>query len=382
MNNIVDLPQRQCALEADESFIIQAPAGSGKTELLIQRYLRILALVDAPEEIVAITFTRKAAAEMRGRILNALEQVINNQEPVDAAAEITRRLAIQVIAQDRQRGWQLADNPSRLRIQTIDSLTASLTRQMPVLAQFGAQPETIEDAGELYTLAAANTLAELESGGAWSDAIAMLLRHLDNDMPRVRNMLATMLARRDQWLRHITMQHQRQELEAALVHLVEAELSQVAQRLPPALQAELLVLLRAAAANLTRDGSDSNITICLDIDSMPGSDATDLATWQAITTLLFTQSDSWRKTANAKLGFPAASANKAQSETRKAMKTRFSALIANLSADAVLSAKLLEIKYLPPVCYSDSEWDVVDALYQLLVLRMRSYVCYLPSACK
>ena len=150
---VADHAERARALDGSRSFIVRAPAGSGKTRLLIQRYLALLAQVDEPEEIIAITFTRKAAAEMRHRVLDAFASALRA-----SAGDDTVGLARAVLARDAERGWQLMRHASRLRMQTIDALNASITRQMPLLARFGAQPESVDDASTLYGDAARNLL--------------------------------------------------------------------------------------------------------------------------------------------------------------------------------------------------------------------------------
>src|SRR5919206_3221111 len=175
---ISDDKQRQEALDVRRSFIVQAPAGSGKTDLLVKRYIRLLGAVEKPEEIVAITFTIKAAAEMRKRVL----------AKVPNAGDIAHRL----------------------RIQTIDAFCAAITRQMPVVSRFGAQPGIIEDAWEHYWEAGLRAVNEL------TPAACRLLLHLDNNVNVATSLVATMLAKRDQWLRKTGQAPSRDELEAAL----------------------------------------------------------------------------------------------------------------------------------------------------------------------
>ncbi|HEX9395660.1 MAG TPA: UvrD-helicase domain-containing protein [Burkholderiales bacterium] len=174
---IPDQSARDAALDPKRSFIVQAPAGSGKTTLLVDRFLALIKLVEKPEEVVAITFTKKAAAEMRKRVL---EQVPPELAP-------------------------------RLRIQTIDALCAALTQQMPVLAKFGAQPGVDEDADDLYEEAATRLLSTL------NPSVEKLLSHLDNNVGDAVRLLAEMLKRRDQWLRNTGRAPTRAELEAALL---------------------------------------------------------------------------------------------------------------------------------------------------------------------
>lgn len=358
---IPDAEQRRRALDPTQSFIVQAPAGSGKTALLIQRYLKLLACVDAPEEIVAITFTRKAAAEMRARVLAALEAEKHTSDPDNAYEQLNRELAQAVLQRDRQLDWCLAENPDRLRIQTIDSLCAALTRQMPVLSKFGAQPDVIDDAADFYREAARATLDLLDGRQAIADDVALLLEHLDNDSMRVEGLLAEMLARRDHWLRHIHG-HTRDELEAALRNSRRHAINKALQLFPSGLETELLDLLRYAAANLIVTSKDSSIAQCESLEVLASAD---IAHWQGIAELLLTGGGAWRKQITAAIGF-SSGGNKTEKAQADVWKDRMKRLLNTFESEDGFRFALQDIRVLPSPNYTDRQWEILGAITRLL----------------
>ncbi|UJP05389.1 MAG: UvrD-helicase domain-containing protein [Nitrosomonas sp.] len=358
---VSDAAERLRALDPAQSIIVQAPAGSGKTALLIQRYLKLLAQVDAPEEIIAITFTRKAAAEMRTRVLAALAADAYTAESGNAYDELNRSLAQAVFQRDRQAGWQLAENPERLRIQTIDSFCAALARQMPLLSGFGAQPEVIDDASDYYREAARATMALLERDCEIGDDVERLLEHLDNDGARVEGLLAEMLARRDHWLRHVHGRT-RDELEVSLQHSRQHVLDKALQLFPEAFAEELLLLLRYAAGNLIVAGSSSDIVCCAPLTALS---VADFSHWRGIAELLLTKSGEWRKQINVAVGFPAGN-SKTEKQQATHWKKRLEVVIAALSRQGALNQVLQEMRQLPASGYSDRQWEILGAITRLL----------------
>jgi ATP-dependent exoDNAse (exonuclease V) beta subunit len=356
-----DEANRRRALDLS-SFIVEAPAGAGKTELLTQRFLRLLATVDEPEEIIAITFTRKAAGEMRQRIQDSLNAAHSGKLPDAAHKRITFGLACEALARSAERGWQLTTMPGRLRLTTIDALCASLARQMPLLSRFGAQPGVAEDARPYYLDAARRALDHLEDEDAHAEDVATALGYLDNDVTRLVNLLAEMLARREQWREIAELARPEVAIDTAINALVDEALLTIAGALDDAWQMRLMPLARFAAAQLgagaqnqAADGVDEHAL--LDWTSPLAPERAKLPAWRALAALLLTKEGSPRKTVTVKNGFPSAKEFKAQKE----------AMLAFLAAlDAEQIAALRRIGDLPRAEHAQDA--VIKALVGLMKL--------------
>ena len=354
-----DQAARTAALDPSRSFVVQAPAGSGKTGLLTQRYLRLLATVDSPEQIVAITFTRKAAAQMRHQVIQALSRAGEEPGKQDAHERCTRELARNALAHAQSLQWELETHPARLRIQTIDAFCHSLTAQLPMLSRAGAELQVADNSQPLYAEAARRTLARLDEDDSIAAAVAVLLRHRDNELLQTEDLLIDLLRKRDQWLPLIVGidgRRLRARLETDLVVEVTSCLQALRLQWPAESLNAMGRLASFAAANLGNAAGD--LTAWHNLDRQPLPVIEDLPLWRGLAQLLLTkESGTWRKSITKREGMPSSA---------RAQKAQLVALIEELSRLPNLEELLHTVRFLPPPRLSDAQWQVAEALLSLL----------------
>jgi len=372
----LDAYNRERAIDAD-SFIVEAPAGAGKTELLTQRYLALLNVVSEPEEIVAITFTNKAAAEMRSRILTSLQDAADGIAVDKPHKQMTRKLALAALQRSTEQGWQLLTQPARLRINTIDSFSSLLARQMPLMSRFGAQPAVVEDADVFYQDAALRALGSLETES--NTAATLALQYFDNDTARLGSQLADMLAKRDQWLLHANLnshanQHGAgnesiQDAAAEAFHaLIHHDIVAAGRVLDLDLQQRLMPVARYAASNLP---CEHCVSLLLDWETplLPRHES--LSMWLSVCDLLLTKDNELRKEKgiNARNGLPA-------TDEGRAWKQKLVDIIAGITDVAPLA----KLRKLPDLRNIDEERRIVGALADLLKLAAAHLVTVFQEA--
>jgi ATP-dependent exoDNAse (exonuclease V) beta subunit len=359
-----DAAAREAALDIRRSVIVQAPAGSGKTDLLTRRYLRLLAAVDEPEEILAITFTRAATAEMRSRILADLESAAKHLP--FSPDELPRMAAARAaLAHAERRGWKILEQPQRLAVETIDSLCLRIAHDRPLLARLGGHFQPVDDASSLYALAARRTLEHLGSPNAALDqALAQLLDLRDNRLSDCESLLAKMLEVRDQWQNAFPLSRAMSEddwdqlrvhLEAPFHRenrraLAEAHFLLSAQ---PAIVRQLLEL-----ANYARSQGNEAVALLTGLETL--SPAMPLEHWNSVCDFLLTGDNEWRKSVNVRQGFPATG------REAKQRKAAMQDLLQWLQHTPQLHAALCAIRKLPPAAYTPAQWTTLRNVFTAL----------------
>jgi len=365
-----DQSERERALNASRSVLVHAPAGSGKTDLLTRRYLLLLGQVDDPGEIVAITFTIAAAAEMRHRILAELERAASGSASDEDAERFSMEaLAHRALAHSRALGWNLLDLPSQLRIQTIDSFCRELALQQPLLSGLGGGLDINEQPTGLYRRAARHTLEQIDSSDqALREAIEKLLLWRDNNWQDLEQQLVAMLGKRDQWMRDFVLDRDpdwevlREQLERPLAREVRNHLTGLVALLEqvPGAREEAHDLARFACGQ-TGGRLHADLAEMAEFPAPPfvSTDALEDArhAYVCLAGLVLTEEGAVRKGANITRGFP---------RECKIEKARLRALFRSFDAIPELPPALDAIRTLPPARYSDEEWEIIKACFTLL----------------
>jgi ATP-dependent helicase/nuclease subunit A len=173
-----DARARRLAIDPLRNVALEASAGTGKTRVLVDRYVRLLEAGVAPRNILAITFTRKAAAEMRQRVMATLRQRHREGGLTDA------------------RWREIRDAFNEISISTIDAFCLSLLHEFPLEA--GVDPGfDLADETETPRFIESSLDSALAIGRAISldDAdVALLFTELGE--PRLRKALTALLDRR------------------------------------------------------------------------------------------------------------------------------------------------------------------------------------------
>ncbi|MEM7193466.1 MAG: UvrD-helicase domain-containing protein [Pseudomonadota bacterium] len=354
-----DQDARNEAMDPKRSFIVQAPAGSGKTGLLVRRFLKLLTTVDNPEQILAITFTRKATAEMRQRIISALSGLTSEGEPLTDPEMV--RLSTDVLNHAKRKGWDLRAHSRRLRIQTIDSLCTELVRRMPWSARFGSVPAIAENSEEMRMQAAKQTLMHMDRPkSSWRDDCIELLRLTDGRLDQCHRLLTEMLDSRTKWLSVLRQNGEdRASFERNWQTVINRLLVEASQQIEPAVRDQLTRLCAFAAEQLDASGTAHPLTACAGMSEFPAPDYRQLPLWRGVVSLLFTTEPALRKPkgVNKRLGFPREAADEKQ---------RLAAVLEWFSEHPEATTALQVVSRLPDGCFSDTQWNYLRALYRLL----------------
>lgn len=372
----IDSRARQNAVDPQRSFIVSAPAGSGKTGLLTLRVLKLLAVVNKPEEIVCITFTRKAASEMRERIFLALEQGLAHSDKSDQVINPYEleliHAARSAIEQSKRKAWDLLENPYRLTISTIDGFCRSICSQLPFGSGIGPGLSISTQAENEYRSTVREWL-ELSLSGEAVPALTQLIKHLSGNISRLQELLIHLLSIREQWLPLLytaksNPDEVRAYFESTLSQWIEAQIERSQFALLP-YESILCDLFRYANQHTNDAKLAKHIEILGQYDVFPDLDEIEgnelLEYWRALATLCLSNEGHFRKRLDKNCGFPAGRTKEEKTEA-KIKKQQLLSIFTELIESGFDLDAFNDLKTLPNNRYEDGQWEILLSLFELL----------------
>jgi ATP-dependent exoDNAse (exonuclease V) beta subunit len=347
-----DQIQRGRALDVSQSFIVQAPAGSGKTELLTQRYLKLLSVSASPESVIAMTFTKKAVSELTTRVIESLTLAQGNR-PKEPHKQITYDLALKVLEKSKAFDWQLLNTPERLKISTIDGLSSLITSRYPSKNQLVPKQIIAQNwaRNNIYLQAAKQTLLAIDEP-EYQNSIESVLLYLDNNVNKFYRLITDMLAKRDQWLLKL-YQHGVLNIET----LRSSSEKVIVQHLQ-LLKNEAENHLDGIFFELLKDNTKPEFA---QIQGVPNATIKSLEAWKSLHQLCLTVQGKWRASLNKNNGFPA---------ELKTQKQAVIKIFQDLSSHQQLRELLAGVGQLPDVDFSTNQINALQDIAQVLKLAV------------
>ncbi|MCA0402979.1 MAG: UvrD-helicase domain-containing protein [Proteobacteria bacterium] len=361
---LLDSQERRLAIDPQQSFIVEAPAGSGKTEILTQRFLRLLGQVEAPEEIVALTFTRKAASEMKERILKALTKVEMGEKPLSVHQEQTFNYAKEALARSQLKNWQILENPSRLKVMTLDSLCQMINQAIPFNEKnIPAFAKVTERANVYYIQAAKDLLRHALDEKELQPALKSVLEHLDNRQDKFIALISQMLANRSQWMEMLYLAKE-QDKASFLKMLVSIEAKEIALFSSCLEEADWQILRSLSSQMAAIENNQQSMRFVLKDWSTAELTREKI---KGLAALILTSDNKLRKAFDHHVGLKKGSCD---DEIYQSLKEQSKELLAYLSEKPAFLDSLVKAKQIPEPLYSEQQWACLSALFHFLPLAV------------
>lgn len=192
---------RELALDISLSHHVEAPAGSGKTMLLVARFIKLLRTVRHPHEILALTFTNKAAGEMKARIVDLLQKADRGGSPGNRLEAMLLEQAKEALRQHNLHRYLLL-SPDGLQVTTFHGFCYTLIRRAPLEARIPPQSVVMEDEGQTMLLDESilgmiRSLVNMPDSAPERTAFENRLLRADNRLPVLVDELKDLVKRRD-----------------------------------------------------------------------------------------------------------------------------------------------------------------------------------------
>jgi len=299
---------RDEALNTSGSFIVESPAGSGKTDLLIARYLALLSKVSHPRQILAVTYTRKAAVQMKNRVIQKLNQAKAKEPKPESPWEALLLSLAEKALKKHGSHPAILFNPESLQIGTFHSFCASLLRGWPVESGIPPGLDLLDDIDQEALLQRTvdqyvESILSKDVSSEERNAYIKRLAAVNNYPDALSKQIKGLLGRRDRLKDFPLLSSEKRstesldsELHRRLENYVGYFLSELQDYF---LQHETSWASLKKSLTIQKGSNSDKLP-----DVIPGSSLKDVARWKGVGEVFITGGGTPRKQFGPKYGFP------------------------------------------------------------------------------